>query len=146
MLSHPASENDIKARAAVLAEAILSTNPHSDAFLRVRDEFRQELSEIALPAEQMTFFAMERVATRAGTKAVWIESPEVFIPNGALVMISPTMPAPAPGSSTVRMLERAAFVVAPASWKQALEGAKIAGLAIDESGAGVAAEPRKIKP
>ena len=145
MLGHPSTENDIKARTAVLAEAILSTNPHSDAFLKVRDEFRQELAGVALPADRMTFFAMERVALRAGIKAVWIESPEVFIPNGALVMISPTMPVPTPGSGTVRMLERAAFVVAPASWKAALDGAKIAGLAIDE-GAVKNAGPRKIKP
>lgn len=146
MLGHPSSENDIKRRAAVLAEAILSTNPHSDAFLRVRDEFRQELSEISLPAEQMTFFAMERVATRAGTKAVWVESPEVFIPNGALVMISPALPAPEANSGLVRLLERAAFVVAPASWKAALEGAKIPGLAIDEGKAADNAVTRKIKP
>ena len=146
MLGHPSSENDIKARAAVLAEAILSTNPHSDAFLKVRDEFRQELAGVALPAERMTFFAMERVAARAGIHAVWLEGPLLFVPNGALVVISPNMPAPTPDSGTVRMLERAAFVVAPASWKAALDGAKIAGLAIDEGSAAESAEPRKLKP
>lgn len=83
MLGHPSSENDIRARAAVLAEAILSTNPYSDVFLRVRNEFKSELAQITLPAEQMTFFAMERVAARAGIQAVWLEGPLVSVPNGA---------------------------------------------------------------
>lgn len=129
----PSLENDIRARAAVLAEAILATNHHSDAYQQVRDEFRQQLAQVQLPPDEMTWFAVERVALRAGAKAVKLENHEDHVPGGALVVISSRLEAPENAqTSVVRSLQRACFVIAPASWGPVLREARLPGLAVHE--------------
>jgi hypothetical protein len=134
MIGSPSLENDIRARAAVLTDAILATNPHNEAFLQLREEMKQELADVALPPDYMTWFAVQRVAVRAGATCVWFNKQDTFVPHGALVVIAPTLAPPETqqAESTVASLKRAGFVIAPVSWDSALRNAGLAGLCISE--------------
>lgn len=145
MLNSPSTENDIRARAAVIAEAILSTNPTSEAYIKMRNEFREQLAQVELPTDTMTWFAMERVAAKAGVKAIRWRGEDLHLPAGALLMIDPNTPVPADPSFAIKMFQRASFIIAPATWKQALTGAKISGLVINEEVGVEPVAPRKPK-
>lgn len=141
-------ENDIRARAAVLASAMVATAPQSDSYRAMRDEFKADLDNVRLPPDEMTWFAVGRVAARAGVAAVRLTQNDTPIPAGALVLISPNLEAPENAQAdVVRALRSAGFVIAPASWGPVLNGAGLNGLGVDPGDEAVAApEARTRKP
>lgn len=132
MLAHPSSENDIRARAAALSDALLAQRPDSETLQAARQDCYQDLMGVTLAADRMTLFAMERVGAKLGQRAMWLDQADVVVPEQALVVISPNFEVPAAPQQVIEQLRRAAFVVAPQAWKVALEGAGLQGLSIDE--------------
>lgn len=127
----PLIENDIRARALALADALAASHPAAAAYQAVAQEFREQVAASTLPADQLTWFAIERVALKTGLPAVRMDRPDQPIPAGALVLVDPELAAPEPGAASLAALRAAAFVVAPASWGPALSRAHLQGLAVE---------------
>lgn len=132
------SENDIRARAAALAETLMMSSSHPEVYRKARDEFKDELSHVRLPADDMTWFALERVALRAGAKPIRVKvdsegnvNNAIQIPAGALVLINHDVPPPEQSNSLVRALRSAGLTVAPPSWTQVLRSAGVSNTCID---------------
>ena len=126
----PLIENDIRARALALADALAASHPAASAYQAVSEEFREAAVAASLPADQITWFALERVASKTGLPAVRLEGLSQDIPAGAMVLIDRHLPLPEDPAQLVRALRAAAFVVAPSAWGPVLSQAHLPGLAI----------------
>lgn len=115
-------EHDIRARAFALAEALALTSPRADRYQAACEHFREEVASVETPPDELTWYALERLAVEVGQPAVrWTEEPgPKVLPVGALVWISPDAPVPEVSSDEIRALRATSFVVAPASWASVL--------------------------
>lgn len=127
-------ENDIRARAFSLASLLLTT-AHSERYVALRDAFQKEASAARLPPDEMTWFALERVAVKLGQKPIRLKGDEAdtSLPASAIVLIDPTFPAPdSPAHPVVRALRYASLVVAPAEWAPILRQARVPAFSADD--------------
>jgi hypothetical protein len=119
----PEVEHDIQNRTRWLAEALAAKSGAPDGFCAARDAIIAQAASTPPPVDIMTWFAMERLAIKAGIKAVRMENYKQPIEAGCLVWVSPLLEVN-PGD--VAELGKASLVIAGDEWQQALEQARSA--------------------
>ena len=124
MYGNPDSEHTIRSRAVRLTEALMVSSSQPERYAGVKETFQREASEAAVPADEMSWFAMGRVAQAVKQPAVrWSAQDDAQglapVPAGALVWVDEGLQ---PTSERVSALQSASLVLAPEHWRPALEG------------------------
>lgn len=128
----PSLENDIRSRALAVAEVLAATG-NAERYDAVRKHFQEQVSAVRLPPDQMTWFAIQRVAVKLDQPAVFLMQEGTPIPAGALVLVSPAVPVPTSlNDATLRALRAASFIAAPAAWGEVLRQARLPTFCVDE--------------
>lgn len=126
-------ENDIRSRALAVAE-VLASSANTERYTSVRKHFQEQVSAASLPPDDLTWFAIERVAAKLEQPAIRLQQEGTPVPVGALVLISPKMPVPTTvNDPTLRALRAASFVAAPAEWGDVLRQARLAAFCVDDT-------------
>lgn len=145
----PLLENDIRARALAVAEVLVSSSPTPERYEDARRFFQEKVSAANLPSDEITWFAIERVAAKVGHPAVRFAQEGTTVPAGALVLISDKVPVPeSVNHETVRALRAASFVAAPAEWGALLKQARLSAFCVDSGDLeeATASKPRAPRP
>lgn len=120
MQTHPSAEFDILSRARWMAEALASgTNLDMTALL---DSIRSECTQVAPEPDEMSWFAMERLAQKSGLRAVRFERPGQSIAGASLVWVAKNIEA---NADDAKILSGAALVIAGSEWNAFIQQARV---------------------
>jgi hypothetical protein len=121
MLSSAAAEFDIQSRVRWLAHALASTTNAPVDFEKIVAGFEKELSQTPPSADQLSWFALERLSNRTGLRALKLEYPGQSITGASLIWVSPAI---TPNEQDAASLGGAAIVVAAPEWGKLIQEAK----------------------
>lgn len=113
MFSSTELEFDIRSRCKWLAQALASQSNLSIDMDKIVEKTSQEFSQAAPGPDQMTWFAMERLALATGLRAVKMEHPGQPIAGASLVWVAPRI---SPNQEDAKALAGAALTVCSPEW------------------------------
>jgi hypothetical protein len=119
MHSHPTAEFDILSRTRWLAEALASQS-NLDLSSLV-EEIRQETAQTAPEPDEMSWFAMERLAQKTGLRAARFERPGQSIAGASLVWVARNIQA---NPEDAKILAGASLVLATDDWTGLIQQAR----------------------
>lgn len=119
MQTHPSAEFDILSRARWMAEALASgTNLDMAALL---DSILSEATQVAPEPDEMSWFAMQRLAQKSGLRAVRFEQSGQSVAGASLIWVSKSVEA---NADDAKILSGAALVIAGDEWNSFIQKAK----------------------
>ena len=119
MHSHPLAEFDILSRTRWLAEA-LATQSNLDLGTLVQD-IRQDAAQAAPEPDEISWFAMERLAQKSGLRAIRFERPGQSIAGASLVWVARNIQA---NPEDAKILASASLVLATDDWSSLIQQAR----------------------
>lgn len=121
MLNAPGLEFDIRSRATWLAQALVAQGNLPIDLDSVVKDFASQAAELAPQPDQVTWFAIERLAARTGLNAIKFEKPGQEVCPRCLVLVSNRIE---PNLEDAKRLAAAALVVALPEWDPLIQQAK----------------------
>lgn len=122
MLSSPGLEFDILSRCRWLAEAMVSENNLGIDIDKVADQARQDIAQVMPAPDQITWFAMERLANKTGLRAVKMEHPGQPVGGASLVWVSPRI---TPNQMDAKELAGVALAICNPEWLPLINACKL---------------------
>lgn len=121
MLSSTQLEFDIRSRCRWLAEALVSESNLGIDIDKIIEKVREESAQVMPAPDQMTWFAMERLAASTGLRAVKMERPGQAVTGASLVWVSPHI---SPNPEDARALAGAALAICNPDWLPLIQAHK----------------------
>lgn len=119
MQSHPSAEFDVLSRARWMAEALASQSNLD--MERVVREIRSEAAAVAPEPDEVSWFAMQRLAQKSGLRAVRFERSGQSVAGASLVWVDGAVE---PNAEDAKILAGAALVLASGDWNGLIQQAR----------------------
>lgn len=120
MHSSATLEYDIRTRTRTLAEALASQSNLPIDYESLLSGIDAEIAEVDPLPDQLTWFAIERLASKTGLAAVKFETPGQSVRPASLLWVAPNI---SPNEADAREMSKASLVVASDGWKDLIRQA-----------------------